>query len=94
VTGRRNATQNYVHKVKFKQCFTSFCPEPSVLLCAVQLLLTLTLSVFLYVCGTWFLTPMEAHRLRVIDSTMLRKMFGSKRDEVMRECRRLHSKEH
>jgi hypothetical protein len=45
------------------------------------------LPVVLYGCETWSLT------LRVFENKVLRRIFGSKRDEVTGEWRRLHNKE-
>jgi hypothetical protein len=42
---------------------------------------------------TWFLTLREKYRLRVFENTVLRRMFGVKRDEVMGEWRTLHEEE-
>ena len=46
-------------------------------------------------CGskTWSLTLREKCRLRVFESTVLRRIFGPKRDEVTGEWRRLHNEE-
>jgi hypothetical protein len=35
----------------------------------------------------------EGRRLRVLESRVLRRIFGSKRDEVIGEWRRLHNEE-
>jgi hypothetical protein len=35
----------------------------------------------------------EEHKLRVFENIVLRKLFGSKRDEVTGESRRLHNEE-
>jgi hypothetical protein len=35
----------------------------------------------------------EEHRLRVFENRVLRRIFGSKKDEVMGGRRRLHNKE-
>jgi hypothetical protein len=35
----------------------------------------------------------EEHRLRVFENSVLRRIFGPKRDEVMGEWRKLHSEE-
>jgi hypothetical protein len=35
----------------------------------------------------------EEHRLRVIDKKVLRRIFGTKRDEVTGEWRRVHNEE-
>jgi hypothetical protein len=42
---------------------------------------------------TWSLTQREECRLCVVAKKMLRRIFGSKRDEVIGEWRRLHGKE-
>jgi len=39
------------------------------------------------------LTLREEHRLRVFENRVLKRMFGPKRDEVTRECRKLHNDE-
>jgi hypothetical protein len=49
--------------------------------------------VVLYGCETWSLTLREEHILRVFENSMLRRIFGPKRDEVMSEWRKLHNKE-
>jgi hypothetical protein len=40
------------------------------------------LTVVLYRCETWSLTLREEHRLRVFEKRVLRRIFGSKREEV------------
>jgi hypothetical protein len=47
----------------------------------------------LYGCETWSLTLREEHRLRVFENRVLRRIFGSKRDEVTGERRKLHNEE-
>jgi hypothetical protein len=49
--------------------------------------------VVLYECETWSLTLREEHRLRVFENRVLRRIFGSKRDEVTGEWKKLHNKE-
>jgi hypothetical protein len=39
------------------------------------------------------LTLREAHRLRVFEGRVLRRIFGQKRDEVTGEWRKLHNEE-
>jgi hypothetical protein len=51
------------------------------------------LPVVSYVCETWSLTLREECRLRVFENRVLRRIFGSMRNEVTREWRRLHNKE-
>ena len=43
---------------------------------------TIILPVVLYGCETWSLTLREERRLRVFENRVLRRVFGSKRDEV------------
>jgi hypothetical protein len=43
---------------------------------------TTVLPVVLYGCETWSLTLREERRLRVFQNRALRRIFGSKRDEV------------
>jgi hypothetical protein len=51
------------------------------------------LPVVLYGCETWSLTLREERRLRVSENRVLRRIFGTKRDEVTREWRKLHNEE-
>jgi hypothetical protein len=57
----------------------------------IEIYRTIILPVVLYGCETWSLTLREEHRLRVFANRVLRRIFGSKRDEVMGEWRRLHN---
>jgi hypothetical protein len=47
----------------------------------------------LYRCETGSLTLREEHRLRVFENRVLRRIFGTKRDEVTGEWRRLNNKD-
>jgi hypothetical protein len=49
--------------------------------------------VVLYGCEAWALTLREEQRLRVFENRMLRRIFGSKRDEVTGYWRKLHNEE-
>jgi len=51
------------------------------------------LPVVLYGCETWSLTLREECRLRVFENRLLRRIFGSKRDEVTGDWRKLHKEE-
>jgi hypothetical protein len=51
------------------------------------------LPVVRYGCETWSLTLREEHRLRVFENRVLRRIFGTKRDEVTGEWRKLHNEE-
>jgi hypothetical protein len=53
----------------------------------VKICKTIILPVVLYGSETWSLTLREEHRLRMFDNRALRRMFGSKMDEVTGEWR-------
>jgi hypothetical protein len=61
----------------------------------IKIYRTIILPVVLYGCETWSLTLREEYRLRVFESRVLRRIFGTKRDEATGEWRRLrlHDKE-
>ena len=46
-----------------------------------------------YGCETWPLTMREERKLRVFESRVLRRVFGSGRDGVTGEWRELHNEE-
>ena len=54
---------------------------------------TIILPVVLYGSETWSFTLREKRRLRVFANRVLRRIFGSKRVEVTRECRKLLNEE-
>jgi hypothetical protein len=47
----------------------------------------------MYVCICLSIYLREEHRLRECDNRVLRRIFGPKREEVVREWRRLHNEE-
>jgi hypothetical protein len=51
------------------------------------------LPVVLYGCETWSLKFREERRLKVFKNTVLRRIFGPKRDEVTGEWRKPHNEE-
>jgi len=57
----------------------------------IKIYRTVILPVVLYGCDTWSLTLREEHKLRVFENRVLRKMSGSKKDEVTGEWRKLHN---
>jgi hypothetical protein len=59
----------------------------------IKIYRSIILPVVLYGCETWSVTLREEHRLRVFESRVLRGVFGSKRDGVTGEWRRLHNEE-
>ena len=48
----------------------------------IKIYRTIILPVVLYGCEIWSLTLREERRLRVLGNRVLRRIFGSKRDEV------------
>jgi hypothetical protein len=58
----------------------------------IKIYKTIILSVGLYACEIWSVTLREEHRLRVSENRVLRRIFGPKREEVVRYWRRLHNK--
>ena len=59
----------------------------------IKIYRTIILPVVFYGCETWSLTLREESRLGVFENTVLRRIFGSRRDEVTVEWRRLHNEE-
>ena len=51
------------------------------------------LPVVLYGCEAWSLTLREERKLRVFENMVLRRIFGTRRDELTGEWRRLHKEE-
>jgi len=59
----------------------------------IKIYRSIVLPVVLYGCETWSLTLREERKLRVFENMVLRRIFGSRRNEVMGEWRRLHNEE-
>ena len=59
----------------------------------IKIYRNIILPVVLYGCETWLLTLREERKLRVSKNMVLRIIFGSRRDEVRGEWRRLHNEE-
>jgi hypothetical protein len=51
------------------------------------------LPVVLYGCETGSVTLREEQRLRIFEKSVLRRLYGRKRDEATGEWRRLHNEE-
>ena len=54
---------------------------------------TIILSLVSHGCETWSLTLRKELRLRVSENRVLRRIFGTKKDEVTGEWRKLHNEE-
>jgi len=59
----------------------------------IKIYRTIILPVVLYGCETWSLTLREERKLRVFENMVLRRIFGTRSDEVTGEWRRLHNEE-
>ena len=59
----------------------------------IKIYRTIILPVVLYGCETWSLTFRNERRLWVFENSVLRIVFGRKRDEVTGEWRKLHNYE-
>jgi hypothetical protein len=59
----------------------------------IRIYKTIILHVARYGCKTWSLIFKEEHGVTVFENRVLRRIFGLKRDEVMREWRKLHNEE-
>jgi hypothetical protein len=60
----------------------------------IRIYKSIILPVALYGCETWCLALRDEHRLRVLESRVLRRIFGPKRDEVTGSWRKLHNELH
>jgi len=56
----------------------------------IKIYSSVILPVVLYGCETWSLTLREERRLRMFENSVLRRIFGPKRDEVIGKWSRLH----
>jgi hypothetical protein len=59
----------------------------------IKMYRSMILPVVVYGCETWSVTLKDEHRLRVFNNRVLRKIFGSKRDDVTRSWGKLHNEE-
>jgi hypothetical protein len=59
----------------------------------IKIYRSIILPAVLYGCETWLLTLREEHRLRVLESRVQRREFGSKTEQEKGEWRKLHSEE-
>ena len=59
----------------------------------IKIYRNIILPVVLYGCDTWSLILREERKPRTFENTVLRRIFGSRREEVMEEWRRLHNEE-
>jgi len=78
-------------------CYNSVCNVLSFILLSKNLKIKIhrnvILPVVLYGCETWSLTLREERRLEVFGNRVLRKIFGTRKDKVTGEWRKLHNEE-
>ena len=85
----------YEEQTDVRECLLSFGAESFVFQFAIQKYKdrTIIFPVVLYGCETWLLTWREERRMKVFENSVLRRIFGPKRDEVTGEWRKLHNEE-
>ena len=59
----------------------------------IKIYRTIILPVVWYGCKTWSLTLRKERRLRVFENKVLRRIFGSQREELTGEWRKVHNEE-
>jgi hypothetical protein len=59
----------------------------------IRLYKNIILPLVLYRCETWSLTLREEQRQKLFENKVLRRIFGQKRDGMMRGWRKLHNEE-
>lgn len=59
----------------------------------IQLYKTVIVSAVVYGCEPWSVTLWEERRLRVVKKRVLREIFGTKKNVVTWEWKRLHNEE-
>jgi hypothetical protein len=87
IKSRLNSGNAYYYSV---QNLLSSCLKSKNL--KIKIYKTVVLSVMLYGCRTWTFTLREEQRLRVFENRVLRRIFGSKREEDG-SWRKLHNDE-
>jgi len=77
-------------EVDIKECLLQIVVSKNI---KIKIYRSIILHVVLSECETWSLTLREECRPRVFENRVLRGIFGSKRDEVPGEWRKLHNEE-
>ena len=84
-------------RVEIRECLLPFGAESVIQLAIrnikIKIYRTMILSLVLYGCETWSLTLGEKHRQRLFETRVLRRIFGSKKNEVRGEWRKLYNEE-
>ena len=74
-------------------CYLSFVFQVAIQNLKIKIHRTIILPVVLYGRESWSLTLREKRKLKVSENMGLRRIFGTRRDEVTGEWRRLHNEE-
>jgi hypothetical protein len=72
-------------------CFSLGTFPPKLLFNNLKICRNIILPVVLYGCEAWSLKLREERRLKVFENRVLRRVFGSKRDEVTEKRTKLHN---
>ena len=94
--GTTLTNQNFIHKkIKSRLNSGNACYHSRLLSKYIKMKIyrTIILSVLFSGCETWSLILTVEHRMTVFEKRELRKIFGSKREDLIGDCRRLHKKE-
>jgi hypothetical protein len=83
ITRRMNSGNAYYHSVQNR--LSSRLLSKNV---EIRIYKIIILSVVLYGCETWSLTLSEEHRPKVCENRVLRRIFGPKRDGMIRSWRK------
>jgi hypothetical protein len=59
----------------------------------IKIYKTMILHLVLYGCDIWSLRLREERRLKVSENRVLRRIYVTKRNQVTKECRKLHNGE-
>jgi hypothetical protein len=59
----------------------------------IIIIVIIIIVIHLYGCEKWSLTLREERRLMMFENRVLRRIFGTKKEEVTREWRKLHHEE-
>jgi hypothetical protein len=101
--GKRVSNQNLIQEeIKRRLNWGNACYHsvqnllPSCLLSKnikIRIYKTIILPVVIYGCEIWSLILRRKHRLKVFENSVLRRIFGPKKDEMMRGWTKLHNDE-
>jgi hypothetical protein len=101
--GTTLTNQNYIQEEsqsRFKSGNACYHSVQNILSCSfisknvkIKINMTIILHVVLHGCEIWSLTLREKRRLKVFENRVLRRIFGTKRDEVTWKWRKLHNEE-